>query len=90
MKHASTQALVECPILPSVRVVAARSSNCLMTWGGRRTETNVAYSKERNASVISKMLPPHHMPLRQLSREEGISEGTLGRWRSEAREVALL
>ena len=40
--------------------------------------------------MISKMLPPHNMPLRQLSREEGISEGTLGRWRSEARAQGKL
>jgi transposase len=31
------------------------------------------------------MLPPHSMAIRQLSREEGISEATLHKWRSEAR-----
>lgn len=45
----------------------------------------MAYSTERKASVIAKMLPPHNMPLRRLSQEEGISEGTLSRWRQEAR-----
>ena len=50
----------------------------------------MAYSPERKASVISKMLPPHNVALRQLSREEGISEGTLSRWRSEARAQGKL
>lgn len=45
----------------------------------------MAYSTERKAAVIAKMLPPHNMPLRRLSQEEGISEGTLSRWRLEAR-----
>jgi transposase-like protein len=45
----------------------------------------VAYSTERKASAIAKMLPPHNMALRRLSQEEGISEGTLSRWRQEAR-----
>jgi hypothetical protein len=45
----------------------------------------VAYSKERKASVVAKMLPPHNMPLQRLSQEEGISIGTLSRWRAEAR-----
>jgi hypothetical protein len=35
----------------------------------------VAYSTERKASVIAKMLPPHNMPLGRLSQEEGISKG---------------
>lgn len=50
----------------------------------------MAYSKERKASVIKKMLPPHNIPLRQLSQEEGISRGTLSQWRSEARAQGKL
>ena len=45
----------------------------------------MAYSNERKASVIGKMLPPHNIPLQRLSQEEGISIGTLSRWRAEAR-----
>jgi transposase-like protein len=45
----------------------------------------VAYSSERKASVIAKMLSPHSMPLQRLPQEEGISIGTLSRWRAEAR-----
>jgi transposase-like protein len=35
--------------------------------------------------VLKQMLPPHNMAIRQLSRAEGISEGTLHKWRAEAR-----
>lgn len=45
----------------------------------------MAYSNERKASVIGKMLPSYNMPLQRLSQEEGISIGTLSRWRAEAR-----
>src|SRR5690606_39592118 len=36
------------------------------------------------------MLPPHMTPIRQLSLEEGISEGTLHIWRREARNKGQL
>lgn len=45
----------------------------------------MGYSLERKAAVLKRMLPPHSMAIRQLSREEGISEATLHKWRSEAR-----
>ena len=45
----------------------------------------MAYPKERRAAVLKKMQPPNNVPLRQLSREEGISEATLHSWRKEAR-----
>ena len=45
----------------------------------------MGYSPERRASVLKKMLPPNNMSIRQLSKEEGISEGTLHAWRSHAR-----
>ena len=45
----------------------------------------MGYSPERKAAVLSKMLPPNNVPLRQLSREEGISEATLHKWRAQAR-----
>lgn len=45
----------------------------------------MAYSTERKASVVAKMLPPHNQSLKRLSAEEGISVGTLSRWRAEAR-----
>jgi transposase-like protein len=45
----------------------------------------LGYSPERKASVLKQMLPPHNMAIRQLARAEGISEGTLHKWRAEAR-----
>ena len=45
----------------------------------------MAYSLERKAAVLAKMLPPNNMPLGRLAREEGISVVTLVKWRAEAR-----
>jgi transposase-like protein len=45
----------------------------------------LAYSLERKSAVMAKMLPPNNMPLGRLAREEGISAGTLAKWRAEAR-----
>ena len=45
----------------------------------------MGYSPERKASVLKRMLPPNNMAIRQLSQDEGISEATLHKWRTEAR-----
>ncbi len=45
----------------------------------------MGYSPARKAAVLKRMLPPNKMAIRQLSKEEGISEGTLHTWRSHAR-----
>jgi len=45
----------------------------------------MGYSPGRKAAVLKRMLPPNNMAIRQLSKEEGISEGTLHAWRSQAR-----
>ena len=45
----------------------------------------MGYSLDRKAAVLKRMLPPNNVAIRQLSREEGISESTLFSWRSEAR-----
>lgn len=45
----------------------------------------MAYSPERKSAVLKRMLSPTNMAIRQLSQEEGISEGTLYKWRGEAR-----
>ena len=45
----------------------------------------MGYSAERKAAVLKRMLPPHNIAIRQLSREEGISESTLHNWRADAR-----
>jgi len=45
----------------------------------------VGYSPERKTAVLKRMLPPNNMAIRQLSKEEGIAEATLHKWRSDAR-----
>lgn len=48
-------------------------------------DDELAYSPERRAAVLAKMLPPNNMPLGRLAKEEGISVATLSKWRAEAR-----
>ncbi|WP_172332772.1 hypothetical protein [Mangrovicoccus sp. HB161399] len=50
----------------------------------------MAYSPERKAAVLAKMLPPNSIPLNRLSVEEGISRATLAKWRAEARAKGKL
>ena len=45
----------------------------------------MAYSTERRAAVLKRMEPPNAVPLRQLAKDEGISEATLHAWRRDAR-----
>ena len=52
---------------------------------GARWDADVAYSTERKRAVLTKMLRPNNVPLARLAREEGISPGTLAKWRAEAR-----
>ncbi len=44
------------------------------------------YSPERKEAVLQKMMPPHNIPIPQLSEESGISEATLYNWRKQARK----
>ena len=48
------------------------------------------YSQERKEAVLRKMMPPHNRTIKQLAREEGISEATLFNWRKQAREKGML
>jgi hypothetical protein len=48
-------------------------------------DDDLAYSSERKAAVLAKMLPPNNIPLSRLAGEEGISRATLAKWRAEAR-----
>ena len=45
----------------------------------------MGYSQERKTAVLKRMLPPLNVAIRHLSQEEGISEGTLHKWRADAR-----
>ena len=47
------------------------------------------YSAERKASVLRKLLPPHNLPIAEVAALEGISEGTLYNWRSEAKQQGV-
>ena len=50
----------------------------------------MAYSPERRAAVIARILPPNRVPLTRLAKEEGIALGTLMRWRDDARRQGHL
>jgi len=50
----------------------------------------MAYSPERRAAVIARMLPPISVPLARLAKEEGKALGTLLRWRVDARRQGRL
>lgn len=50
----------------------------------------MGYSLERKSAVLKRMLPPNNVPIRQLSREEGIGVSTLYAWRGEARSKGQL
>ncbi|MBK1706874.1 transposase [Halochromatium glycolicum] len=50
----------------------------------------MAYSPERKAAVLKRLLPPSRIPLARLAQEEGLSEATLIKWRREAREKGQL
>ena len=54
----------------------------------RRDE--LTYSTERRAAVLKKLEPPNAVPLRQLAKDEGISEATLHTWRRDARSQGRL
>ena len=48
------------------------------------------YSPERKEAVLRKMMPPHNLTIRELAKEERISEATLYNWRQQARDKGLL
>lgn len=60
-----------------------------MSGEGQREES-VGYPKERKDAVLKKMLPPHNKTIPEISKEEGISEGTLFNWRKAARAEGRL
>jgi transposase-like protein len=50
----------------------------------------MGYPAERKEAVLKKMLPPNNKTIKELSKEEGISEGTLHNWRKAARAEGRL
>ncbi len=54
------------------------------------TEKNgVRYSQEQKESIIKRMMPPNHESVSKISKEEGISDATLYKWRREARKAGM-
>ena len=45
----------------------------------------MAYSKELRDAMVSKMLPPNNQSITRISKQEGIPEATLRKWRDGAR-----
>ena len=45
----------------------------------------MGYPRERKEAVLKKMLPPNNQTISEISKEEGICEGTLYNWRKAAR-----
>lgn len=43
------------------------------------------YSEERRQAVVTKLLPPHNLSPQVIAEQEGISLGTVYKWRKEAR-----
>ncbi|WP_043488395.1 helix-turn-helix domain-containing protein, partial [Halomonas halodenitrificans] len=43
------------------------------------------YSEERRQAVVTKLLPPHNLSPKVIAEQEGISLGTVYKWRKEAR-----
>lgn len=50
----------------------------------------MGYPKERKEAVLKKMLPPNNKTIPEISKEEGICEGTLYSWRKAARAEGRL
>lgn len=47
------------------------------------------YSEEFKYSIMNKMMPPENKSVGQIARETGLSEGTLFKWKKEARTKGL-
>jgi len=43
------------------------------------------YSEERRQAVVTNLLPPHNLSPKVIAEQEGISLGTVYKWRKEAR-----
>jgi transposase len=50
---------------------------------------NKRYSQEQKEAIVKRMMPPNNESVAQIAKEEGITEGTLYKWRKEARTVGV-
>lgn len=44
-----------------------------------------SYSEERRQAVVTQLLPPHNLSVREIAEKENISVATVYKWRKEAR-----
>lgn len=49
----------------------------------------VRYSQEQKEAIVKRMMPPNNESVGQISKEEGITEVTLYKWRKEARVAGV-
>ena len=47
------------------------------------------HSPELKEAVLRRLLPPNNEPITKVSREEGIPQGTLTRWKNEAKAQGI-
>jgi transposase-like protein len=52
-------------------------------------KNGVRYSKEQKEAIVKRMMPPNNESVANISKEEGITEVTLYKWRKEAREAGV-
>lgn len=52
-------------------------------------KNRVRYSQEQKETIIKRMMPPNNESVTQISKEEGISDVTLYKWRREARAAGM-
>ena len=50
----------------------------------------MSYPRERKEAILKKMLPPNNKTIKELAKEEGISEAALYSWRKAARAEGRL
>lgn len=54
-----------------------------------KAKNGVRYSREQKEAIIKRMMPPHNESVANISKEEGITEVTLYKWRKAAREAGV-
>jgi transposase len=53
------------------------------------TGNRVRYSKEQKEASVKRMMPPNNESVKQIAKEENITEVTLYKWRKEARAAGV-
>ena len=47
------------------------------------------YSEDFKCSIMTKMMPPHNKSVAEIARETGLSEGTLHKWKKQAKKKGI-